>query len=425
MLYYRHLWNESITHHLDTKSMKMKVHLSIKHSLRKLHAGFCIIAARIIHYCYSLGNHPEPTHRPLKLVLLISRPQDIDLFIDIYHHALKRSDIQIFFWATKRALTHFPATKKLLEEKGIQATFTIDHGRLIQTIFQLLEIDAFLNTVESTIASHKVPYIITTIANACGVCTYTMQHGFENVGLTYQDPALGPHVHFAAQNVLTWGPVDRLPGLVAPETRRKCLAVGCPKVHLNNIGKPQKIISKSPIIAIFEGLHVERFDNDYMRLFFADLQYMADTFPRLHFILKPHPGVIKRSNIHTNFLHSMQNIEVLDPAKTGSNQWSTPTLLANALAVITTPSTIALDAAMAATPVAVIRYGQQIPYYAYYEPLPIIDTTKDWNNFIESALKEPNRLKKSSNSFLKRVRLPGDAADNILDIVGGRTTNRS
>ncbi len=397
----------------------MKIYLPLKHSLRKVYTGFCIITARIIHFYHSLGNHPASLHRPFKLILLISRPQDIDLFIDIYRHALTRPDIEVLFWTTKRALTHFPATKKLLDEKEIQSIYTISHGNLISVIFKLQEIDAFLNTVESTVASHKVPYIITMIANACGVHTYTMQHGFENVGLTYQDPELGPHVHFAARNVLTWGPVDRLPGIVAPETRRKCLAVGCPKVHLTNIGKPRETISKSPIIAIFEGLHVERFDDDYMRLFFADLQHMADTFTGLHFILKPHPGIVKRSNIHTNFLHSLKNTEVLDPAQTGSNQWSTPTLLVNALAVITTPSTIALDAAMTATPVAVIRYGQRIPYYAYYEPLPIIDTSEDWNNFIESALKETHRLKKLSNSFLERVRLPGDAADHILNIVSG------
>ncbi|NIA20101.1 MAG: hypothetical protein GWP07_06705, partial [Xanthomonadaceae bacterium] len=247
-------------------------------------------------------------------MLLISRPQDIDLFIDIYHQSLKHPEIEVFFWATKRALTHFPATKKLLDEKGIRTVFTVTHGNLIAAIFRLLKIDALLNTVESTVASHKVPYIITRIANACKVHTYTMQHGFENVGLTYQDPELGPNVHFAAQNVLTWGPVDQLPGVVAMDTRRKCLAVGCPKVHLANLEKNQHQVSESPFIAVFEGLHVDRFDDQYMQLFFADLQQMADTFTNLHFILKPHPGIIQRSKTHSEFLHAMRNIEVLDPA---------------------------------------------------------------------------------------------------------------
>ncbi len=396
----------------------MKNSLSLKHFARKVYAGFCIATARIIHYCHARHNPPASSQQQQQnFMLLISRPQDIDLFIDIYHQSLKHPEIEVFFWATKRALTHFPATKKLLDEKGIRTVFTVTHGNLIAAIFKLLKIDALLNTVESTVASHKVPYIITRIANACKVHTYTMQHGFENVGLTYQDPDLGPNVHFAAQNVLTWGPVDQLPGIVAADTRRKCIAVGCPKVHLTNLEKPQKQVSKSPIIAVFEGLHVDRFDNRYMQLFFADLQHMADTFTNLHFILKPHPGIIQRSKTHSELLHSMRNILVLDPARTDITQWSTPTLLANALAVVTTPSTIALDAAMAATPVAVIRYGQDIPYYTYYEPLPIVDSSQDWHNFLEAALTERSQLEKSSRCFLEQVSLPGNAAEHILAVV--------
>ncbi len=395
----------------------MKNSLSIKHALRKVYAGFCITAARIIHYCHALINHPAANRKPLTFVLLISRPQDIDLYRDIYHQSLEHPEIKVFFWATQRALTHFPATKKMLREKGIQTIFTVTHGNLIAALFKLQKIDALLNTVESTVASHKVPYLITMIANACKVHTYTMQHGFENVGLTYHDPELGPNVHFAAQNVLTWGPVDRLPGTVAIDTRRKCLAVGCPKVHLSKMEKIPKKDDGIPIIAVFEGLHVDRFDDNYMHLFFTDLQHMADTFTNLHFILKPHPGVIQRSKIHTELLHTLRNIEILDPARATKTPWTTPGLLLNALAVITTPSTIALDAAMAAVPVAVTRYGQNIPYYAYYEPLPIIDTTRDWHAFLKIAQTKRSQLMEVSQCFLERVQLPGNAAERILAIV--------
>ena len=116
---------------------------------------------------------------------------------------------------------------------------------------------------------------------------------------------------------------------------------------------------------------------------------------------------------------------MLDPARTDITQWSTPTLLTNALAVVTTPSTIALDAAMAAAPVAVIRYGQDIPYYAYYEPLPLLDNARDWHDFLEAVQTKRAQLKKTSQSFLKRVSLPGNAAEHILNVVGGGKTIRS
>ncbi len=125
------------------------------------------------------------------------------------------------------------------------------------------------------------------------------------------------------------------------------------------------------------------------------------------------------------FLHSLRKIEVLDPARRESTTWSTPKLLTQALAVITTPSTIALDAAMVAVPVAVTRYGQQISYYDYYEPLPLIDTTRDLENFITLALTDQAHLRNLSRSFLERVCLPGNAAERILDIISEKATSRS
>ena len=113
----------------------------------------------------------------------------------------------------------------------------------------------------------------------------------------------------------------------------------------------------------------------------------------------------------------MQHMEVLDPGRPASAEWPSPKLLAHAIVAITTPSTIALDAAMIGTPVAVVRYRQDNPYYAYYKPLPIIDEIHDWTDFLETAIHDYAKLKKSTNLFLNRVLLPGNAANRIFDIV--------
>jgi hypothetical protein len=91
--------------------------------------------------------------------------------------------------------------------------------------------------------------------------------------------------------------------------------------------------------------------------------------------------------------------------------------LTEAFAIITTPSTIALDASLAKTPVAVIRCGQTIPYYENYKPLPFLDETKDWQDFLYSILRDPNSMDPIRKAFLDRVMLPGDAANRILDLV--------
>lgn len=274
--------------------------------------------------------------------------------------------------------------------------------------------------MESSVASHKVPHRLVQIANAAGVLTYTMQHGFENVGLTYLDPELGPRVTFAAQRVLTWGPVASLPGKLAADTRRKCLGVGCPKIHLQHGEEMPVNTAGKPIVAVFEGLHAPRFDTAYRQHFFADLQQMAAEFPELRFILKPHPGIVVREAAHAAGLEEMaaHGIEVIDPGDPENcRQWPTPQLLAAARGVVTTPSTIALDAAMTDTPVAVIRYGQEIPYYDLYRPLPLLDDQEDWRRFLRQVEQNPEIPGRQTAAFRQRVMMPGNAADRILDAV--------
>jgi hypothetical protein len=390
---------------------------SIKHLLRKLNAWICILQARLFRRLYTGSRTKASLRRSPKLVLLISRPQDIDLLIDVYKRSCKRDDISVSFWATERAVNRFHATRTQLDSYNIEVDFTLNHAKLWRAIGELRKIDALLTTVESTLAAHKVPYQLTRVAKAAGVRTYTLQHGFENVGLTYWDGMYGPHIRFAAQTVLTWGPVENIPPAVSEETRRKCVAVGCPKIHLVIPSERTTSSSDRPMIALFEGLHANRFDDRYITQFFKDLQDIVWRFSDLRFILKPHPGALVRSPLHVEFLASLRGVDVLDPAHPASVNWTTPRLLTEAVAIITTPSTIALDASLAKTPVAVIRCGQTIPYYENYKPLPFLDETEDWQDFLDNVLKDPNFMEPTRKAFLDRVMLPGDAANRILDLV--------
>ena len=339
------------------------------------------------------------------------------MFIDVYKRSCNRGDISVSFWATERAVNRFFATRKQLDLYHLEVDFTLNHAKLWRAIGKLRKIDALLTTVESTLAAHKVPYQLTRVANAAGVRTYTLQHGFENVGLTYWDGMYGPHIRFAAQTVLTWGPVENIPPAVSEETRRKCVAVGCPKIHLTTPSERTTSSGNRPIIALFEGLHANRFDDRYITQFFKDLQDIVRHFSNLRFMLKPHPGALVRRPLHVEFLTSLRGVEVLDPAHPASVNWTTPRLLTEAFAIITTPSTIALDASLAKTPVAVIRCGQTIPYYENYKPLPFLDEVEDWQDFLNNILRDPNVMEPKRKAFLDRVMLPGDAANRILDLV--------
>ena len=388
-----------------------------KHLLRKLNGLICtLLAGTYGRVKKALGSNSD-RRQPVRLAMLVSRPQDIDLLIDVYLKAGQRQDVSAVFWATERAANRFSGVLERLAEYGAKPRFVLAHTTLCRSVAQLGKIDALLTTVESTLAAHKIPYILTRVANTAGVRTFTLQHGLENVGLTYSDGTYGPHIRFAAQTVLTWGPVDNIPPAVSEETRGKCIAVGCPKPHLTVPAEDKRPISGRPVIAVFEGLHASRFDDGYIRQFFKDLQEVAQSYPGLHFFLKPHPGALVRSRRHDEALESLRGVDVLVADHPEADRLSTPRLIALAAAVVTTPSTIALDAALAETPVAVVRYGQKIPYYALYEPLPLIDSRADWQNFLDKVSRDPQLLEPSRQTFLDNVILSGDAAERLLDAV--------
>ena len=81
---------------------------------------------------------------------------------------------------------------------------------------------------------------------------------------------------------------------------------------------------------------------------------------------------------------------------------------------ITTPSTVALDAALAGKPVAVASYGLDL---SVYSPLPLLNDFKDWDDFIVSSGTRENEMVSRSLAFRDRNLLPGDPLPRILQSI--------
>ena len=83
-------------------------------------------------------------------------------------------------------------------------------------------------------------------------------------------------------------------------------------------------------------------------------------------------------------------------------------------AVITSPSTVALDAAARGLPVAVVKGDLDTDTYA---PLYTIEQMANWSAFIECVLDESQapKLKHLSERFVNRMVLEGDAAARLVD----------
>jgi ornithine cyclodeaminase/alanine dehydrogenase-like protein (mu-crystallin family) len=92
---------------------------------------------------------------------------------------------------------------------------------------------------------------------------------------------------------------------------------------------------------------------------------------------------------------------------------SSPTdAVAGADLVITTPSTVALDAVQAGKRVAVAAYGLSLPAY---EPLPLLNGLQDWRNFAAAEQLTDEALRRAS--FLMKTAAGDRPAESALDYV--------
>ena len=98
---------------------------------------------------------------------------------------------------------------------------------------------------------------------------------------------------------------------------------------------------------------------------------------------------------------------VIDPSDSAWEPHTAPALIASVDAVLTTPSTVALDAARTGRPVAVLGYELELPLY---DPLPIVRRSEDLDAFLDMDARPALRL---NEAFLKRAVLPGRADHRI------------
>lgn len=243
---------------------------------------------------------------------------------------------------------------------------------------------ALLTASETTLRPHRLAHALTLEANALGLHTATLQHGVENVGLTYFDERQGPDVLFAARTVFAWNGAARLPALVDPSTRRKVVDVGLPGPLDDRIFGPWRQGLALPaqgrkVVGVFENLHWTRFSDRYRQNFLADLQAATEAFPDLFFLMKPHPEGRWLTQRFGGKRPANDNLVVADPAAPLWNLLTAPSLMPMLDAVITTPSKVALDAAVAGVPAAVASYDGA---YDLYDPLPVLRTGQDWQDFL-------------------------------------------
>ncbi len=350
-----------------------------------------------------------------KIIFYFYLIQDLDILLPTLKKFLN-SGFLVEAWVTPQLAAKSPRLVKALSELNVPIKKAANYDGKLSLKFNFFGVSAFITAVESTARAHRLAYQTVNIANYFGVKTYTFQHGYENIGLTYFDEEFpADFVDFASQKIFLWGEKSFLHPRVKPQTREKCISVGCPK-SFSISESPKSFEKKSPIISVFENLHWTRYSDNYRFQFLNDLIAAAQAYPQITFIVKPHHAGKWLTSRFKGEFSCPENVIIADPSNSKWEPFTAPALIEISAAVITTPSTTAYDAAKMARPTAVVANDLELNNY---RPLHLLASASDWNEFIGAALSGTNlgKFNNTNQEFMDKVSLPADGATTVFNFL--------
>ena len=347
--------------------------------------------------------------RRIGLVCVIDLEQDANLIMAVAEAARSHGGFETLIIMTNWLDRVAPAAVARVSSAGFPL------ARCLRQALPTLRLgawDALLSASESTNPSHRFVHGLTKRANADGLATFTMQHGLENIGLTYRGDG---DFRFSSQRIFTWGDPAALPDWLDEHVRNQCIGVGRAQLAAREVKPLPLPIDGRPLVAVFENLHWSRYDDAYRRQFMGDMAAVSASRPDLFFLVRPHPAgryLAKQKTAQTP-----ANILIADPSDPAWAPISANDVLARASAAITTPSTVALDAALMDVPIAVAAYGLDL---GAYDPLASLSSEEHWQRFLDSALGGGGR--EPLAKFRAARALEGDACALMLEVIAARAS---
>ena len=341
----------------------------------------------------ALADRGRPT-----VLAFIDLVQDIDVLAPLL--AAVRADgrlglrIRVSRWLERQS----PRTAAVLGSLGLGFSYVRRRDVIEGRAPSLRGIKAVVSASESSHAAHTAAHALALRAEAAGVRTYALQHGFENAGLFGIEAAA---VRFASETLFCWFPAEAADAELAPETRAKLIHVGRPGVF--DAGPPSPAAYD---VGVFENLHWERYSDADRTAFREGLIGLALARPQLRILLRSHPAGAWADRELGHELAQFPNITRAGGTEARRLVAGGVDVLKGLARVITTPSTIALDAAQAGKPVALAVAGG-----AAYAPLPVLAGADDWVSFASGQAYDPRSL----DQFLRRVLVAGDGAQRIIE----------
>ncbi len=344
--------------------------------------------------------------------------QDVDLIAPVIKEALSHEECAVSVWVTDRLYHQFPRASRVLRGYGLNIRVLSYAASFFGFFPALSGIDVLITASESNARPHRVAHLLTKMANLRRIQTYTLQQGFENCGLTYFDAEHTPgEVEFASGTIFLWGGLQTLHTQARVGSR--CVPAGYTK-QVTTAATADALAKKNewgkPVVSIFENLHRKAYTPLAVSDFMDCLTSAVRQCPEIHFILRPHPNQRWTAIHKKNELSALGHLDLADPKDTKWAFWTTADLVSVSDAVITAPSTVALDAALATCPVAVVAMGNDVQRYS---PLTTLKKVDEWCDFIRLSVAPPGRTdeKMRAQQFAKKYVLAGDAARRIINFV--------
>lgn len=366
-----------------------------------------------------LGAAADPEERPTVMVLL-DLVQDLDIALPLIDRLRGLPDVESRILVSTWLLRRSPRVGKELAQRDIAYETCSRDAILNGSQPDLDGVSALVSPAESSLSAHERAHALFLRARRQNIPTFSMQHGVENVGLKQADFEDDRLESIASDHLLIWTRLELTTRCRVPDLGPRRVAVG----RLRHAGRAETELASAfdrydSVVAVFENLHWNRYSGDWRRHFLNDLVGFAASHPGVAVLLKPHHGGLWSIRNTHRLSDWPGNLVIADPTDPYWEPYTATALIGLADLVITTPSTVALDAVELHKPVAVAAYGLDLPAYS---PLPLLEGLEDWQTFFDTARTGDHARRRAL--FADRTVDDGDAparaADYILTVARER-----
>ncbi len=338
----------------------------------------------------------ELTRRRHRVLAFVDLVQDIDVMLPVLLAIRDQPDLELRTCVSRWLSQESPRTAEVLAAHGLPFAYVRRRDVIEGRAPSLRGLKAVVTASESTHLAHVAGHALARRADAAGLGAYTLQHGLENAGLFGAEAALA---RFASTTVFCWFPPEAIPDDLPQATRAKLVHVGRPEPP----AEPSPAPARAHDLGVFENLHWERYADADRAAFRAGVAAVARALPGTRILVRAHPAGGWADQLGQE-LAAFGNITLQTALDARLQPESGAAVLRGLSRVITTPSTIALDAAAAGAPVALAAPGG-----GAYDPLPVLHGPEDWVSFAAGGPYDPRTL----DQFRSRVLVAGNGAPRI------------